>query len=128
MALERNLVIEQGDTLTQDWQWVSKVGEVPVDLTGCLITLQIRKAKDPLSPVLLELSTANGGIILDTPEEGRFKIFLSQEGTYLLEGIPAEPTATRAYYDLIVQFGDGGESRKLLKGNVVFYPSTTYPA
>lgn len=126
MALERNLVIEQGDTLTQDWQWVSKVGEVPVDLTGCLLILQVRKGKSPESPVLLELSTVNGGIVMDTPEEGRFRIFLSMEGTYGLTGIPAEPTSSRAYYDLIARFGEGGESRKLLKGEVVFYRSTTY--
>lgn len=126
MAVVRDLVIEQGESRRLELKWRTKAGGVPVDLTGCSFVLQARAALSPSSPVLLELSSDNGFIVITDAVNGRFDIIIDDDYTYTLN-LPAEPTSKRAFYDLICEHPDGSKT-KLWKGNVIFYRSATYPA
>lgn len=125
MAIERDLVIEQGETITMDYRWVSKLTKVPVDLTACEFVLQARKDKSPTSPLLLDMSTTNGKIVITDALEGKFSVRMDDEYSYTLALTP-EPASKRAYYELMCYF-PSGEKRKLMKGPVVFYKATVYP-
>ena len=58
-----NFRIEQGVYREQQFVWRTDVG-APVPLVGFTARMQLRKSK-PATDVLLELSTANGGIAID---------------------------------------------------------------
>lgn len=85
----------------------------PVDLTGAIVRMQIREQIG--GAVLLELSTLNGGIVIDGP------------GT-LTRTISATQTAgltwTEAVYDLEVEYPDGTVQR-YLHGAVIVDPEVT---
>lgn len=125
MAIERDLVIEQGETITWDYQWSSKTTGLPVDLSVCEFVLQARQDKQPTSPLLLDMSTMNGRIVITDALAGKFSIRMDDEYSYTLTLNP-EPTNKRAYYELMCYFPNG-EKRKLMKGPVVFYKATVYP-
>lgn len=125
MAIERDLMIEQGETLSIDLRWVTKSTKAPIDLTGCEFVLQARAEKASTSPILLNMTTTGGQIPITDALDGKFKLFLTDEETYAL-ALPAEPTNKRAWYELVCGFSTG-EKRKLWKGQVIFYKATVYP-
>ena len=125
MAVVRDLVIEQGESRRLELRWRTKVGGTPVDLTGCTFALQARQVLAASSPILLELSSDNGYIVITDALDGRFDILITDDYTYTLN-LPAEPSPKRAVYDLICSHPNG-EKTKLWKGNVVFYKAATYP-
>ena len=128
MALIKDIVIDQGETLVIDCLWRDKVTKTPIDLTGCSIFLQARAAKVSTSPLLVDASTTNGMIVIGTPAtDGEFSITLSASYTSSLT-LPAEPLAPdkRAYFELVI-ISAGGVLTKLRKGNIIFNPSVYYP-
>lgn len=78
---KRKLKLQQGKTLRKPYQW--KAGGVPVDLTGWKARLQIRPEVRS-EQVLADLTTENGGIIID-PLQGKFTLFMSDADTALLD-------------------------------------------
>lgn len=126
MAIERDLVIDQGETLEIDLRWISKETKLPVDITGCEFVLQARKDKSSSSPVLLDMTTTNGRIPIVDAADGQFKVLITDEYSFTLSLTP-EPTNKREYYELVCRHPDGRVT-KLWKGNTVFYKATVYPA
>lgn len=57
------LEIKQGDTFYLEILWTDSEGE-PVDMSGCSARMHLRRT--PRDPVLLDMSTDNGRIILGT--------------------------------------------------------------
>jgi len=125
MAIQRDLIIEQGEEVLLDYTWRTKSTGEPVDLTGCAMYLQARATPAPSSPLLIDASTDNGRIVVSDPTNGKFYINLTDEYIRTL-ALPAEPTAKRATYELVCYFGGG--VRKLMKGQVLFYKTVVYPA
>lgn len=96
--------IQQGATLNKVVTWKAGAPPTPVDLTGCTARTHFRESVD--SPnVLLELSTANGGMELG-----------GTAGTIAYR-MPFAATAalawTSAVYDTEILFPDGTKLRKI---------------
>lgn len=59
--MPETLTIRQGATWVLSFDWLDPAGQ-PVDLTGCTARMQLRRNYG--TPVLLELSTASGQLVL----------------------------------------------------------------
>ena len=98
--------IEQGASYTLGIKILDDAG-MPVDPTGYTAHMQVRAVVGAPGPPLVDLSTGNGGITIDTVAK-RFVI-----------GIPAADTAaytwTHGVYDLLITAPDGTVDR-LLRG------------
>lgn len=115
-AFKLNLKIDQGATFSKlvTWRTGSTTG-TPVDLTGCIARMQARsKITDQL--VLLDLTTANGGIALGGAA-GTIQIKLTATQT-------AAFTWSSAVYDMEIEFPDGTVMRRL-QGVISVYPEVT---
>ena len=100
-----------GSTFDQTWTWktgATAATAVPVDLTGCTARAQFR-AKPGAEPVLLDLTTQNGGIQLGGVS-GTIRIVVTDELT-------AQITWQQAVYDLFIYFPDGTAVARMA-GNV----------
>ena len=108
------LTIYQGATFVLPMTW-RQTGGLPYDLVGCTARMQVRERVDA-PDVLLELTTENGGIVL---QAGSPNIVLQMS--------PAQ-TAALAWragvYDLEVAFPNG-YVRRLLERQVVVSPEVT---
>jgi hypothetical protein len=110
-----DLLIEQGATFTKSLTLVQSNGS-PRDLTGYTARMQIRTALT--GPVVLELSTENGGIII---EELAGKIHLE-----ITAGQTAALTIRSGVYDLeMVAPGATPTVTRLLSGKVTVSPEVT---
>ena len=100
------LKLDQGATYDNFWVWKSgpKGAEVPVDLVGCEARAQIRPELES-STVLLDLTTANGRIILGGVP-GKIRILITDEDTAAL-------TFDSAVYDLYIDFPNGTSIRRM---------------
>jgi len=98
-----NILMEQGATFSLPLVYQDSTG-TPVDLTTYTAILQVRK--NPSSPVILELSTANGGITLGGAL-GTITLNAAATATSLLP-------AGEYFYDLKLHPGAAGE--RLLEG------------
>lgn len=99
-----NLEIEQGAPFYKHLTWLDS-SKKPVVLTGFTALMQVRDKAD--SPVLLELSTENGGIKITNP--GVIELKLTSAQTAALSFVSAA-------YDLKLIVGT--EEPRLLKGRV----------
>lgn len=115
MAGKAKLKIEQGATFRHKFIWSAGTPPVPVDLTGCIIRMQVR-SEIKSKTVLLELTTENGGILLE-PLLGSISLYISATDT-------AEFTWTQGVWDLEIEYTDGTVKR-LLKGSVLVDPEVT---
>ena len=115
-AFKLNLKIDQGATFSKlvTWRTGSTTG-TPVDLTGCTARMQAR-AKITDQSVLLDLTTANGGIVLGGTS-GTVEIKLT-------DGQTAAISWAGAVYDLEVVFSNG-DVRRLLQGSISVSPEVT---
>lgn len=107
-------VIEQGATYRHTLYWKDATG-LPIDLTACTAKMQIRATVDS-SPVICELSTVNGRLIL-TAAEGKIELVVPNSITKALKPITA-------VYDLEVTFTNGDVVR-LIEGSVVVKAEVT---
>lgn len=106
--------IYQGATFRKRLTWKSPSG-VPIDLTGCTARMQVRPEVE--SPtVLLELTTANGGITLGGVA-GTIELFVSDDASTLF-------TWTAGVWDLEIEF-PGGDVRRLAQGSISVSPEVT---
>ena len=114
-AFKVPLKIDQGSTFRKSVTWKTGAPPVVVDLTGCVARMHVRsEIKSPV--VLLDLSTANGGITLGGAG-GTVDLYLTAEQT-------AAITWVSAVYDLEVEFANG-DVRRLLYGAVSVSPEVT---
>lgn len=106
-----DLVIEQNADFTRQLVWQDSAGvAVPFPL-GTTAKLQIRKKAAASSAVLLELSTANGKIVLH-PTDGSITLSSPAADNLLLD-------FDSAVYDLVITFvGPPVRKVKLLRGAV----------
>lgn len=73
------LKIIQGATFPKVLRWIAPDKTTPIDLTGCTARMQARSEIE--SPtVLLELTTENGGIVIDGPA-GKLALHISPADT-----------------------------------------------
>jgi hypothetical protein len=83
---------------------------LPIDLSDVSVVLQVQETAEKSSPVLIELSTANGTIF--TGAEGMVSAIFSPADTELLE-IPS------AFFDMEITFSGG-----YFPGAILAYPKT----
>lgn len=114
-AFKVPLKIDQGATFRKLVTWKTGTPAVAVDLTNCTARMHVRsEVKSPI--VLLDLTTANGGIALGNVA-GTVEIYLSDEQT-------AAIAWAGAVYDLEIEFANG-EVRRLLQGTISVSPEVT---
>lgn len=111
-----NISLQQGASFERKFVWKG-ANKRPINLTGWSAVLQVRVG--PGQPILIELSTANGGIELGGIQ-GTIKVKLSATQTQAL-------TFTSAVYDLklIPPSGAGTLDRRLMEGKVTLSPAVT---
>lgn len=116
MAKNETLQIDQYGKL-EATVTVSKNGVV-LSLVGWSAKMQIRASKNPTSPVLAEYSTVNGYLTI-AGSAGQILIDVPGSQTQLLY-------ITSGLYDLYA-INPGGESFRVMQGNVLIDPSITRP-
>ena len=107
-AFKLNLKVDQGGTYSKVVTWKAGTPAVAVNLTGCTARMHVRAKLADLA-VLLDLTTANGGIVLG-----------GVAGTVTINLTSAQTTAITwlsAVYDLEIVFADL-TVRRLLAGSV----------
>lgn len=100
------IVCEQGATFNLPLQWIDATG-APVDMTGYSAQMDVRASKTS-AEVLVELSTANGRISLDSA--GNITLSISATDTATL--IPGQYV-----YDL--ELTNGSSVERLIEGAFV---------
>lgn len=113
-AAQFTLEIAQGETLAQTFVWQNDAGQ-PVDLTGYTARMQVRERHESQT-VLLELTTANGGIQLGGAS-GTITLSMSATQTAAL-------TWRRGVYDLEL-VSPAGVVTRLLEGVATVSPEVT---
>jgi hypothetical protein len=97
-----DLVIAQGATFTKKFQW-KDANNAAIDLAGYTARLQIRAETDSTGSPLLEFTTENGRITLNTPESGDVNLKLTAVDTTAI-------SFTTGVYDLELVHTVSGES------------------
>jgi hypothetical protein len=113
-AAQADLVIEQGATFNQSFQWTDSAG-VAINLTGYTGRMQIRQSITAATTIA-DLTTANGGIVI-TPATGTVQAVISAAST-------AAMSFSSAVYDLELVAGDGTVTR-LVQGSVTLSKEVT---
>lgn len=113
-AAKYKLKLEQGATLRKPFTW--KAAGVPVDLTGWTGRMQIRPEIDS-AEVLAELTTENGGILIDAPTSGTFVLYLDDAATAALD-------FEQAAYDVELQ-APSGDVTRIMQGVVTLSREVT---
>lgn len=107
LVLDDPITIYAGATFAQDFGYATRASataaKVRVDLTGCTLRLQVRE-KITSADTLLELTTANNGIVLTDAVNGYYALRLSAAATAAL-------TWKKGIGDLEVTFADGSVKR-----------------
>lgn len=110
-AGKHNFTIEQGTTLRKKFRWTA-AGE-PVDLTGAVCRMQIRKSKSTTSVLIadwtdyLTLDAPDGSVLLEVPgdvtyayvfDTGLYSLRVDRpgEGKRLIEGLVTNSRETTA--------------------------------
>lgn len=121
-----NLNLRQGETLR--WSPILRqpgTGTDPgplLDMEGCTARAQFRQKYG--SPVLVELTTENGGLVIG-PVAGQLHIAITDEQTDALGATssPLKPR-TNAAWDLELVY-PSGDVRRLMQGAVTINPNIT---
>ena len=112
--IKRKLRIIKGATFDPGWTW--KPGGVPMDFTGCSARMQVRS--DYGEPILLELTTESGGIVLGGPA-GTIDLWIGATDT-------AAITWTEGVFDIEVQYAAGPDHvDRLIQGSITVSPEVT---
>ena len=112
-----DICIFQGATFDQTLFYETGEPSTPVNLTGYTAKMQIR-SKPESKAVILELSTSNGRITLNSgSQNGAIRLFISATDTGLLS------VCDKAVYDL--ELYNGAVTTRILQGNVIISPEVT---
>jgi hypothetical protein len=112
---EADICIFQGATLNQTLFYETGDPSTPVNLAGFTAKMHIR-SKPESKALILELSTANGRIILNETT-GSIRLFISATDTANLS------VCDKAVYDL--ELYSGSITTRILQGNVIISPEVT---
>ena len=119
-----DLVMYEGATFSESFRWeTDAVTPVPISLDGYAGIMHIRLDIADAEP-LFELTTENGGIIIETPSvDGVYTLYIAADDS---EGICTDHEMIAASYDLMFE-KDGA---RLLQqyGTLKIYPSVTRPS
>lgn len=125
VAGQLNLEIEKGATFKHTIRWETSAG-VPVDVTGAVALLQVRKTQATDGVHVLSIASYSAPVGAPTPwrtditiaeAEGRFDINVSAVVTATLE-------AGAWYYDMKVTLA-GGEVYRLVEGRMTIDPAVS---
>lgn len=119
--LYQSFYIWQGQTFNDTVTLQSTPG-VAMDLTGYTAQMMVRYAMQD-DPAILELSTANGGIVISAPTTGVLQFALSAAQTYAL---PANDLPQSWTYDLFIT-DSSGNAQNVMRGMLIVTPSATRP-
>jgi hypothetical protein len=122
-AAVADYTIEQGATWEQDVWWEDSDGN-PIDLTGYTARMQARAALPDVG-TLVDLTTANGGIVL-TPAEGKLTLIMTAAQTAALNWPSGRHAPGSGVYQLELESPTGFVTR-LLKGTLTLDPEVTHP-
>lgn len=114
-AVKLNLQIEQNASFSKVLVWKNSA-QRPINLNGFTAKMQIRAEANQISPLILELSTANSRIVIDALQ-GKITLKIEQS---VLQAI----TVKSAFYDLLVTDSLGKVAR-LVEGQVKFSSGLT---
>jgi hypothetical protein len=110
MAAKLDLTIDKGATFRHTFRWYSRSGGVntPVNLSGFSARMKIREKVGDADPPLAELTTGNGGIVLEAGGvTGKIDLYIPDAvtaaytwntGVYdleLIDGVGSPPDVTR---------------------------------
>jgi hypothetical protein len=110
-----DMIIYQGATFSKVIK-LSAAG-VPMNITGYTFRMQVRQSKSPTSPILVELTTANNGIITTNPATlGEITLLLSATATASLN-FPS------SFYDL--EMVNGSVVTRLIEGSITLSKEVT---
>ena len=94
-----DLTIYKGTTFRKGFQWKIQSTDLPMDLTGCTIKMQVKEGACSEVP-LIELTTANGKIVIESAIDGKWIIEILSADTATLNPI-------RYVYDMDITFPSG---------------------
>lgn len=98
--VKKDFIVYKGDTWRKGFQWKVKDSDTPMDLTDCIIKMQIKLCSDDTTAVL-ELSTTGSGIVISEPAtDGKFTVTMLATDTAAFE-------FNQAVYDLEIKFPSG---------------------
>lgn len=109
-AGQYNLYIEQGATLRRVFVMRDPVTLLPLDLTGCIARMQIRKTKADTT-TLASYDTTNTKLKIPNPSDGRIELLVHANET------KDYPGGYTGVYDLEVEYPDTQVDR-ILEGTV----------
>lgn len=127
MATTANIRLNQGETFR--WPFLLKIPGgapdvlEPMPLAGCTGRMQVREKYG--APVLLDLSSGNGGVVVSEDEAGRVDVVMTAEQTDRL-GATSSPMKPRlaAVYDLELTY-PSGDVRRIIQGAITISPNIT---
>lgn len=128
---EWNIGFTQGTTYTPSIQYNDPTNQ-PIDLSGASADMQVRASWDS-GLILLELSTANGRIVLNNPQ-GNIQLSFLPGDTSTLTFTGQTPQNFPevgygflwGYYDLMLNLS--GQVSQLVKGKILLAPAITRPS
>lgn len=115
-----NLTLSPGASYRHKWTFTEAT--VPIDFTGCEVRAEVRPkaGSDVLYISVNEIADAQGYITVGGAT-GEIDIFISADATKVLEGVRS------AAWDLFIEWPNGEDVDKALKGKVIIDPSVTDP-
>lgn len=116
MAGKADLTILQGANFALPVVYAD-AANAPVNLSGFTIKMQVRPTKSS-TQVLVELSTANGRVVITDAAAGKFRLALTAAETAALN------PSTAGVYDILLTRPDGVVTR-LLEGGVTISGGVT---
>jgi hypothetical protein len=116
-AIYDELIIPQGADFYETYEVTDENGE-PVKFAGRQGRMQVKEREGEAEPVLLDLSTANGGII-DCDDNGHFSLFYPRAQVQAL--VWPVPTAV---FDILFILGDG-LAHQLVQGKITLDAGVT---
>ena len=115
--VEYDITIYAGSYFTLPLEWQTGDPPIGVDLTGCVIRMQIRKTVTS-EEILYELTTENNRIIADDLSIGKFTLSIPSRDSENFDFY-------RGVYDLEVVYPSGSPEYRILQGSVTINPNVT---
>ena len=120
-----SLTVIKGQTWVQEMQWLAgeSGAEVAVNISSIDMVCHIRRSV-PSGDILFTLTNANGGIVYDSPTEGKYSLVLTGEQTQTL---CARNTPEDLRIDILLTEDSGATYEPFLFGTIQALPWATRP-
>jgi hypothetical protein len=120
MATVVNIEVDQGTSKAIEYDWINQSTQLPMDLSNCIAKMQVR-SKPGDQVVLLEYSTANAKITLDTAA-GTVTVLIAPADTTTFTTVPEW---RRGVYDLVITNTVTNAVTMLARGEYTILPRIT---